>query len=161
LQQKCHHLPIKLILEPGRILIGNAGVLLTRIEYIKQTPQKNFVIVDAGMNDLLRPALYDAWQPILPVQKQTIEKKYYDIAGPVCESADFLGKQRELAVKADDLLAVDMVGAYGFSMSSNYNSRPRAAEILIDGDQYHLIRHRETIDDLLTLEKIPSLEIIL
>jgi len=153
LQQKLLRLPVKLILEPGRILVGNAGVLLTRIEYIKTTPQKNFVIVDAGMNDLIRPALYDAWQPILPVINNHDQKKCYDIAGPVCESADFLGKQRELTVQENDLLAVDLAGAYGFSMSSNYNSRPRPAEILVDQDQCKLIRRRENINDLMALEE--------
>lgn len=154
LQEKLTGLPLEIILEPGRAIVGNAGVLLTRIEYLKHTSQKNFAIVDAGMNDLVRPALYDAWQGILPVNLRNDAKKKYDIAGPVCESADFLGKDRELAIKTGDLLAVDSAGAYGFSMSSNYNSRCRPAEILISGKDMHLIRRRETIEDLFALEQI-------
>lgn len=147
-------LPVELILEPGRAVIGNAGILVTRVEYLKHTQHKNFAIVDAGMNDLLRPALYDAWQNILPVQLSDAQTMCYDIGGPVCESADFLGKERNLALQEGDLLAIDCAGAYGFTMSSNYNSRLRVAEILVDGDKAHLIRRRETIDDLLTLEKL-------
>lgn len=155
LQNKVAAYPLEIILEPGRAIIGNAGTLLTRIEYLKHTQHKNFIIVDAGMNDLIRPALYDAWQKVLPVTLRSGEKKHYDIAGPVCESADFMGKNRELVIQQDDLLAVDSAGAYGFSMSSNYNSRCRAAEILIDDTNAFLIRQRETIDDLFALEKIP------
>jgi len=155
LKEKLAPYPVELILEPGRSIVGNAGILLTRIEYLKHTQHKNFAIVDAGMNDLLRPALYQAWQAILPVTlRSTTEIKSYDIAGPVCESADFLGKNRELAIEAGDLLAVDTAGAYGFSMSSNYNSRGRAAEILIDGREMHNIRRRETIEDLFAAENI-------
>ncbi len=155
LQQKCAGYPIEIIIEPGRAMVGNAGILLTKIEYLKHTAQKNFIIVDAGMNDLLRPALYNAWQSILPVKKHKGVAKLYDIAGPVCESADFLGKDRELIVQTGDLLAIDCAGAYGFSMSSNYNSRARPCEVLVDNDQTYLIRAREKITDLFHLENIP------
>jgi diaminopimelate decarboxylase len=147
--------PLKLLLEPGRSLVGNTGILLTRVEYLKCTQHKNFAIVDAGMNDLLRPALYHAWQNILAAQIwPAAEKKRYDIAGPVCESADFLGKERELAIRTGDLLAVDAAGAYGFSMSSNYNSRCRPAEIMVDGNKMRIIRRRETIQELFAAENI-------
>ncbi|HSW70076.1 MAG TPA: diaminopimelate decarboxylase [Gammaproteobacteria bacterium] len=147
--------PLEIILEPGRALVANAGVLLTRVEYLKPTAHKNFAIVDAAMNDLLRPALYNAWHDISPVQIQkNISKKLYDIVGPVCESADFLGKDRELALKTCDLLAIQSAGAYGFSMSSHYNSRPRAAEVMVDKNKTHLIRERETIQDLFRGEMI-------
>jgi len=140
---------IKILLEPGRAIAGNAGILVTRVEYLKPTEAKNFAIVDAAMNDLLRPALYNAWQDIIPVnQLSTATTKYWDIVGPICETGDFLGKQRSLALSPNDLLAVRSSGAYGFSMSSNYNSRPRPPEILVDGDQYHLIRERESIASL-------------
>lgn len=158
--EKINMLPITLILEPGRSIIGNAGILLTTIEYIKETDKRNFAIVDAGMNDLLRPALYDAWQPILPVTNRSLPMKKYDVAGPVCESADFLGKDRELAIMSGDLLAIDCAGAYGFSMSSNYNSRCRPAEILVTGKNVHLIRHREQITDLFAHEVIPSFDYV-
>lgn len=152
IKEKISKFPLELIIEPGRSIIGNAGVLLTRIEYIKHTPHKNFAIVDAGMNDLLRPALYQAWQNILPVIRHQAETTIYDIVGPVCESADFLGNNRALAIQTNDLLAIDSAGAYGFCMSSNYNSRPRPAEILIDDKEIILIRRRETLADLLALE---------
>lgn len=156
-QQLCQRLagsPLEIILEPGRALVANTGVLLTRVEYIKKTAQKNFAIVDAAMNDLLRPALYAAWHPIMPVLlRDKVLEKTYDIVGPVCESADFLGKQRTLAIESGDLLAIGSVGAYGFSMSSNYNSRPRAAEVMVADDQTYLIRARETIPDLFLHEK--------
>lgn len=148
--------PVKIILEPGRSIVANAGVLLTRVEYIKTSQHKKFAIVDAGMNDLIRPALYDAWQPILPVILRNIATDEYDIVGPVCETADFLGKNRSLAIQINDLLAIDCAGAYGFSMSSNYNSRPRPAEILIDGEQAHLIRRRESLADLMAHELLPN-----
>lgn len=154
IKKKLAGCPIEVIFEPGRYIVGNAGVLLTRVEYLKHADEKNFAIVDAGMNDLMRPALYHAWQDILPVNKRALEATLYDIAGPVCESADFLGKDRQLAIRPNDLLAVNSAGAYGFSMSSNYNSRCRAAEILIDGDTAHLIRRRESIDDLFAAEKM-------
>lgn len=152
IKAKFTNLPIKLILEPGRALVAKAGVLLTQIEYLKHNQHKNFAIVDAGMNDLLRPALYDAWQEILPIHQHEGEKKLYDIVGPVCESSDFLGKDRELSIQAGDLLAIDTSGAYGFSMSSNYNSRCRPAEVLVNGDNIHLIRRRETFEDLIEAE---------
>ncbi len=140
---------LELLLEPGRAIAGNAGVLLTRVEYLKHSTHKNFAIVDAAMNDLLRPALYDAWQDIVPVTpRPDAASRHYDVVGPVCETGDFLGKDRELAIEADDLLAVRSAGAYGFSMSSNYNSRPRAAEIIVDGARTHVARDRETIEDL-------------
>ncbi len=137
----------ELIIEPGRAIVANAGVLLTRIEYLKTGQVRNFAIVDAAMNDLLRPALYDAWQAIIPVREEVADEptRVYDVVGPVCETGDFLGKERLLAVRAGDLLAVRSAGAYGFTMSSNYNSRPRAAEVMVDGDRHHLIRERETI----------------
>lgn len=144
--------PIHLIIEPGRAIVGNAGVLLTKVEYLKHADHKNFAIVDAGMNDLMRPALYDAWHDILPVSLRQEEKRMYEIAGPVCESADFLGKHRELALRPNDLLAVDSAGAYGFSMSSNYNSRCKPAEVLVDDEHFHLIRRRETINELFASE---------
>ena len=140
--------PLDLIIEPGRAIVGNAGVLLTRVEYLKHTPDKDFAIVDAAMNDLLRPALYSAWQAIVPVKPHDGETHNYDIVGPICETGDFLGKDRELVLAAGDLLAVRSAGAYGFSMSSNYNSRPRVAEVIVDGDHTHLIRERETIESL-------------
>ncbi len=154
LKEKISGYPIEIILEPGRAIVGNAGVLLTRVEYLKHTQHKNFAIVDAGMNDIIRPALYDAWQNILPVELHRGDKKHYEIAGPICESADVIGKNRELVLQVGDLLAVDSAGAYGFSMSSNYNSRCRAAEILVHGDEAHLIRKRETITDLFALERV-------
>lgn len=153
-QGKVTNHPIEIILEPGRAIVGDAGILLMRIEYLKYRQQKNFAIVDAGMNDFLRHALYNAWQDITPVRIRDEEKKFYDIAGPLCESADFLGKNRQLAIHAGDLLAVDSAGAYGFCMSSNYNSRCRPAEILVDQDKTCLIRRRETIQELLALERV-------
>lgn len=146
---------LEIILEPGRAIVGNAGVLLSHIEYLKETPIKNFAIIDAGMNDLLRPALYDAWQNILPVTLHDFDKKRYDIAGPVCESADFLGKDRDLALRPGDLLAIDSAGAYGFSMASNYNSRCRPAEVLVHDSEVRLIRRREKIDELFADEILP------
>ena len=141
-----------LMLEPGRSIAANAGVFLTRVEYIKRSEHKNFAIVDGAMNDLIRPALYGAWQEIIPVIKQPGEAVRYDIVGPVCESGDFLGKDRDLVVAADDLLVVRSAGAYGFVMSSNYNTRPRAPEVMVDGATCHLIRARETVSELLKLE---------
>ena len=146
--------PQELLLEPGRAIAGNAGLLLTRVEYLKHTPHKNFAIVDAAMNDLQRPALYDAWHDILPVQPRDGEARLYDVVGPVCETGDFLGKGRDLRLNEGDLLAVRSAGAYGFTMSSNYNSRPRAAEVMVDGDQVHVIRERETLDDLTRHEQL-------
>lgn len=146
-------LHMKVILEPGRFIIGNAGILVTKVLYIKETAVKRFIIVDAAMNDLLRPSLYGAYHHIEPVQKSAkVSKKLADVVGPVCESADFLGKNRKLAVKAGDYLAVFSSGAYGFSMSSNYNSRCRAAEVLVNGAQFRCIGRRETYKDLVQRE---------
>jgi diaminopimelate decarboxylase len=147
----------KLIVEPGRAIVGNAGVLLTRVMHLKHTAHKNFAIVDAAMNDLIRPALYSAWQNIIPLlPRSSGSAQSYDIVGPVCETADFLGKQRELNLAPGDALAVCSAGAYGFVMSSNYNSRPRAAELLVDGDRVHVIRRRETVAELMTGESMLS-----
>jgi diaminopimelate decarboxylase len=144
-----------IIIEPGRSIVGNAGVLLSRIEYLKENSGKNFIVLDAAMNDLLRPALYNAWQEILPVAESSAAPiRRYDVVGPVCETGDFLGLDRELAVRMDDLLVICSAGAYGFSMSSNYNSRPRAAEVLIDGAHMHEIRRRETVADLMNGESL-------
>ena len=145
---------VKLVFEPGRALVGNAGVLLTKVEYLKHTESKNFAIVDAAMNDLMRPALYDAYHEILAVKPRQGEALNYEIVGPVCESGDFLGHDRMLALEEGDLLAIMSAGAYGMSMSSNYNTRPRAAEVMVDGDKCHLIRRRETIAELFALEKV-------
>ena len=145
----------KVIIEPGRAIVANAGVLLTRIEYLKRGAGHDFAVVDAGMNDLLRPALYQAWQAVLPVHRhQEAPTRCYDVVGPVCETGDFLAKARELAVREGDLLAVRGAGAYGFVMSSNYNSRPRAAEVMVDGDQAILVRRRERIEDLFAGESV-------
>jgi diaminopimelate decarboxylase len=141
--------PYEIILEPGRAIAGNAGVLLTRVEYLKPTATHRFAIVDAAMNDLLRPALYQAVQEIVPVRRRDdIAVQAWDIVGPVCETGDFLGKGRSLALAAGDLLAVRSSGAYGFTMSSNYNSRPRLAEVMVDGSEAHLVRQRESLEDL-------------
>lgn len=145
---------LALMFEPGRSIVANAGLLLTRVEYIKPTEHKNFAIVDAAMNDNIRPALYQAWQNIVPVIPRSGATSAYDIVGPVCETGDFLGKDRNLSIEAGDLLAMLSAGAYGFVMSSNYNSRPRAAEIMVDGGQTYTVRHRETIADLLAHEQI-------
>ncbi len=145
---------LKILFEPGRRLVGNAGVLLTRVEYLKPGEAKNFAIVDAAMNDLARPALYDAWHDIQPVSARTGSPRAWDIVGPVCESSDFLGRERPLDLQAGDVLAVMSAGAYGMTMSSNYNTRPRAAEVMIDGDTMHLIRRRETINDLYAHETL-------
>jgi len=147
---------VKLVFEPGRALVGNAGVLLTKVEYIKYTESKNFAIVDAAMNDLMRPALYDAYHDIKPVQTRSDQSSAltYEIVGPVCESGDFLGHDRKLALAEGDLLAIMSAGAYGMSMASNYNTRPRAVEIMVDGSQCHVIRKRERIADLFALEAV-------
>jgi len=144
----------KLILEPGRVLVGNAGVLLTRVEYIKPGEEKNFAIVDAAMNDLMRPALYDAYHGILPVVREDYAAETFDVVGPICETGDFIGRARELAIAPGSLLAVMSAGAYGMSMSSNYNTRPRAAEVMVDGSTVHLVRMRETVQQLFANEKI-------
>lgn len=148
------HINQRLLIEPGRSLVGNSGILLTRIEYLKHTPARNFAIVDAAMNDLMRPALYDAYHDILPVHKNGGEIKSYQVVGPVCETGDFLGHNRKLSLNDGDLLAVMSAGAYGMSMSSNYNTRPRAAEIMVDRDTVHVIRQREIIDELIATEQI-------
>ncbi|SEM79258.1 diaminopimelate decarboxylase [Halomonas caseinilytica] len=140
---------LTLLFEPGRSIAANAGVLLTRVEFLKPGETRNFAIVDAAMNDLIRPALYQAWQAILPVDtRQARETDTYDVVGPVCETGDFLGKERRLGIAAGDLLAVRSAGAYGFVMASNYNSRPRPPEVMVDGDQVHLVRRRERLEDL-------------
>jgi diaminopimelate decarboxylase len=147
--------PYEIFVEPGRAIVGNAGVLLTRVEYLKSNADKHFAIVDAAMNDLIRPSLYQAYQEIIPVTLPEHPKPCrYDVVGPVCETGDFLGKDRELAIAPGDLLAVRSAGAYGFCMSSNYNSRPRVAEVLVDGDRHFLARKRETISDLFALESL-------
>jgi diaminopimelate decarboxylase len=145
---------LKVLLEPGRALVGNAGVLLTRVEYVKHAQARNFVVVDAAMNDLVRPALYESWHDVLPVRKTAAARATYDVVGPVCESADFLARERQLAAAPGDLLAVMSAGAYGMSMSSNYNSRPRAAEVMVDGAAMHLVRPRETTSDLFATERV-------
>jgi len=140
---------LTLLFEPGRSIAANAGVMLTRVEFLKPGETKNFAIVDAAMNDLIRPALYQAWQAIVPVDTREVrESALYDVVGPVCETGDFLGKERELAIAEGDLLAVRSAGAYGFVMASNYNSRPRAAELMVDGDNCHVVRARETVATL-------------
>jgi diaminopimelate decarboxylase len=140
---------LQLVLEPGRSLVGNAGVLLTTVQYLKHTEARNFAIVDAAMNDLMRPALYEAWHGVLPVAPRSSEQTLYDVVGPVCESADWLARGRTLALAEGDVLAIESAGAYGFVMAGNYNSRPRPAEIMVDGEQFHVIRQRETFADLI------------
>jgi len=145
----------EVLVEPGRAIIGNAGVLLTCVEYLKSNREKNFAIVDAAMNDLIRPSLYGSWQDVIPVRlASSAEKRIYDIVGPVCETGDFLGKERELSLAEGDLLAIRSSGAYGFSMSSNYNSRPRPAEVMVDGARTYLIRERETTAQLFQSEHV-------
>ncbi|WP_159567413.1 diaminopimelate decarboxylase [Budvicia diplopodorum] len=141
---------LELCFEPGRAIAANAGIMVTKVEYIKDQDDHHFAIVDAGMNDLIRPALYEAWMKIIPVEQNASNKgnQIYDVVGPVCETSDFLGKQRELNISQGDLLAVRSAGAYGFSMSSNYNTRCRPAEVMVDGAQAHLVRERERIEDL-------------
>jgi diaminopimelate decarboxylase len=148
------HRTQRILIEPGRSLVGNAGLLLTRVQYLKHTSHRDFAIVDAAMNDLVRPALYDAYHEILPVTINGQNTKTYQIVGPVCETGDFLGHDRKLALSQGDLLAVMSAGAYGMSMSSNYNSRPRAAEVMVDGDNIHLIRERESIEQLFANERV-------
>ncbi len=146
----------KLLLEPGRVLVGNAGVLLTRVEYLKHGEEKNFAIVDAAMNDLMRPALYDAYHNILPVLHENGPVQSYEVVGPICETGDFIGHGRDLAIGPESLLAVLSAGAYGMSMSSNYNTRPRAAEVVVDGTLVHLVREREAVAQLYAGEKLIS-----
>ncbi len=146
-----------IILEPGRVIVGNAGILVTKVLYTKENVLKKFVIVDAGMNDLIRPAFYQAYHKIIPVEEKNLEYEVVDVVGPICESSDFFAKERKLPkVKKGDFLAIMSAGAYGFVMSSNYNSRPRPPEVLVDGEDYYVIRKRETIEDLLAFETIPD-----
>ncbi|HHF3252087.1 TPA: diaminopimelate decarboxylase [Vibrio alginolyticus] len=149
-----NHQDLELIFEPGRAIAANAGILLTRVEFLKHTEHKNFAIIDAAMNDLMRPALYQAWQDIVPVSPRKGEAQTYDLVGPICETGDFLGKDRALVLQEGDLLAVRSAGAYGFVMSSNYNTRTRAAEAMVDGKQSHLVRQREELTSLWQLEQI-------
>lgn len=144
----------EVLFEPGRSLVGNAGVLLTQVEFLKPGAAKNFCIVDAAMNDLARPAMYEAYHRIEPVVLRDAQAATYDIVGPVCESGDWLGRDRALAVQPGDLLAVMSAGAYGFTMSSNYNTRPRAAEVMVDGASVHLVRERELVEDLFRDERL-------
>ena len=152
--EKIGNRKVKLLFEPGRALVGNAGILLTKVEYLKMGEDKNFCIVDAAMNDLMRPALYDAYHNIQAVKPTIGATQIYEIVGPVCESGDFLGHDRVLNLSEGDLLAIMSAGAYGMSMSSNYNTRAKAAEVMVDGNQAYLIRAREKITDLFALEKI-------
>lgn len=150
-------LDVTLILEPGRVIVGNAGILVTEVQYLKETDDKKFVIVDGGMNDLIRPALYGSYQAIQPVVQDSGEKIVADIVGPICESGDFFAKDREIArPRRGDLLAVMSAGAYGFTMASNYNSHPKPPEVLVDGDKYYIVRARESLDDLIRGEVIPA-----
>jgi len=145
-----------LILEPGRVIVGNAGILVTEVQYVKETDAKKFVIVDGGMNDLIRPALYGSYQAICPVVETNAGKIVADVVGPICESGDFFAKDREIGrPQRGDLLAVMSAGAYGFAMASNYNTRPRAAEVLVDGSRYTIVRRRETYEDLVAGETVP------
>ena len=145
---------VEIMLEPGRSIVGNAGVLLTKVELLKHTPHKDFAIVDAAMNDLMRPALYGSWMEIVPVAPRAEAGREYDVVGPVCETGDFLGKARQLSLAEGDLLAAKGAGAYGFTMSSNYNTRPRAAEVMVDGARVHVVRERELLPDLWRGEKV-------
>ncbi len=145
---------LELVMEPGRSLVGNSGILVTQVQLLKPTEARNFAIVDAAMNDLIRPTLYDAYHGVLVVQVSDKASEIYDIVGPICESGDWLAKQRKLALQTGDYLGIESAGAYGFAMANNYNTRPRAAEILVDGTQAHLIRERETVEQLLALERI-------
>ena len=150
-------LDVTLILEPGRVIVGNAGILLTEVQYLKETETKKFVIVDGGMNHLIRPALYGSYQAIQPVVQTNADKMIADVVGPICESGDFFAKDREIArPRRGDLLAVMSAGAYGFTMASNYNSHPKPPEVLVDGDRYYIVRKRESMDDLINGEVIPA-----
>ena len=154
IKQRLGERQLGLIFEPGRSIAANAGVLVTKVEYLKPTAHRNFAIIDAAMNDNIRPSLYQAWQNILPLVERDGATQRWDLVGPVCETGDFLGKDRELCLEAGDLLALMSSGAYGFTMSSNYNSRPRAAEVLVDGDTSHLIRARESLASLTQGEQL-------
>jgi diaminopimelate decarboxylase len=149
-------LDVTLILEPGRVMVGNAGVLVTEVLYLKETDEKKFVVVDGGMNDLIRPALYGSYQAIRPVVERNGETIVADVVGPICESGDFFAKDREIPrPKPGDLLAVMSAGAYGFTMASNYNAHPKPPEVLVDGDKFYVVRQRESLDDLVRGETIP------
>ena len=155
LLEKLKNFDLEIILEPGRAISANSGILVTKVEYIKTNESHNFAIVDAGMNDMIRPALYEAYMNIVEVDRTlSREKAVYDVVGPICETSDFLGKQRELSITAGDYLVQRSAGAYGASMSSNYNSRPRTAEVIVDGDQAYLIRRRENYENLWQLENL-------
>ena len=145
---------LKVIFEPGRVLIGKAGILLTEVEYVKNSSDKNFLIVNAAMNDLMRPALYQAFHEIINISQSNSDKKNYDVVGPVCETGDFLGKDRFMSAEEKNILAILDVGAYGMSMSSNYNSRPKVPEIIVDDNKCHLIKNRESFSDLINSEKL-------
>ncbi|NOQ95199.1 MAG: diaminopimelate decarboxylase, partial [Desulfobacterales bacterium] len=148
---------ITLILEPGRVIIGNAGILVTKVLYTKSTTHKRFVIVDAGMNDLIRPALYDSFHAVQPVRVTDSQMVEADLVGPVCETADFFAMNRKMpSFKPEDLVAIMSAGAYGFSMASNYNSRPRPTEVMVRGKRFSIVRARETYDDLISCEAIPG-----
>lgn len=147
-----HGMPIQVLFEPGRSIVGNAGVLVTEVHYLKHGESKNFAIVDAAMNDLMRPAMYEAWHGVQPVMQRATMQRQYDVVGPVCESGDWLARSRMLAIEEGDLLAIMSAGAYGMTMASNYNTRGRAAEVIVDGDSVHLVRRRETPAELFALE---------
>ena len=153
-QEKFTDREMEIVVEPGRSIAANAGIFVTRIEYLKNNEHKKFAIVDGAMNDLIRPALYSAWQEIIPVEKSSEAAAIYDVVGPICESSDFLGKDRELSIAAGDLLAVRSAGAYGFVMSSNYNTRPRVAEIMVDCSNSYLVREREIVAELFANENM-------
>ena len=155
LLQRLHEAPFEIFIEPGRAIAANAGILLTRVEYLKHSEVKDFAIVDAAMNDLIRPSLYGAWQAVVSVQEHPDGTEgVYDLVGPICETGDFLARQRALAVQEGALLAIRSSGAYGFSMASNYNTRPRPAEVMVDGGEIHLVRRRETLAELFDSESL-------
>jgi diaminopimelate decarboxylase len=157
IMDRLKNLPFSLILEPGRVIVGNAGVLLTEVLYTKKTPSKEFVIVDAGMNDLVRPSFYGSYHDIQPVIRSIRNSQVVDVVGPICESSDFLARDRSLpAMQQGEFLAVMSAGAYGFSMASNYNSRIRAAEVLVNGEQFYITRKRESLEDLIHGESMPE-----
>jgi diaminopimelate decarboxylase len=153
-KEKYDGMPITVMFEPGRSIVGNAGVLVTEIQYLKHGGSKNFAVVDAAMNDLMRPAMYEAWHGVLPVAQRKASAQVYDVVGPVCESGDWLARERALAVEPGDLLAIMSAGAYGMTMASNYNTRGRAAEVLVNGEQFRLIRRRESPTELFSLENV-------
>jgi diaminopimelate decarboxylase len=155
LQERLQSFDGTIVIEPGRAIAGNAGILVSRVNYLKHSADKNFAVIDAAMNDLIRPSLYGAWQEIIRVEQQSgAEEKVYDVVGAICESSDFLGKDRSLSLEQNDLLAIRSSGAYAFGMASNYNSRPRAAEVMVDGDQHYCVRERERFLDLIRGETL-------